>query len=83
MTEHDTGGPAIDGAAIEDTVLVDIKGPDPAEWGEEHAAADPSAPVSAALGGLGIGEIVNEGTEEELKGPGPQWREYHNNSEGA
>ncbi len=50
----------------------EVKGPDPSEWGaEEERMASPDSPADSL--GPGIGEIHNEGTPEEVKGPGQQW----------
>lgn len=54
-----------------------VKGPDPEVWG-----ADEERPTAAAaestLGGPGVGEIWYEGTPDEVKGPGEQWRQNEN-----
>lgn len=55
-----------DSAQISDSVFAEVKGPDPKEWGER--------PVGATAMGLEIGEVRHEGTEDEVKGPGPQWQ---------
>ncbi len=59
-----------DGTSLEDSYKAEVKGPDPKVWGE-----DDDRP-GAVLGetGPGIGEIWNEGTREQVKGPGPEWK---------
>lgn len=56
-------------SGIQDSVVAELKGPDPDEWGpdEERPAA------TFVESGLAIGEIQNEGTPEEVKGPGEAW----------
>jgi hypothetical protein len=55
-----------------DSIEVEIKGPDPLVWGDDEDRPRPSE-EDAGPPGLAIGEIINEGTDEELKGPGPAW----------
>jgi hypothetical protein len=65
LTEH------VEGAGISDNYEVEVKGPDPDEWSpdEERPQAELGVP------GLAIGEIQNEGTDEEIKGPGEVWEQ--------
>ena len=63
-----------DPGGVDDSVVVKVKGPDQElwawrdEWLEEHPQQ-----AGANTGGVAIGEILNEGTDEEIKGPGPAW----------
>jgi hypothetical protein len=58
-----------DNQGVSDSVEVEVKGPDPNVWGSDEERPQPaSGPV-----GPGIGEIHNQGTPEEVKGPGPEW----------
>lgn len=65
-----------DRTAVGDSLYVEVKGPDPQAWG------DPGDRPAAAGGDAGaeplaIGEIRDEGTPEEVKGPGEEWRGRH------
>lgn len=74
----------VDGSQSTDTIHVDhrdaqgnqVKGPDPEVWGNEE---DRPRPVEEQGGpvvqGLEIGEIINGGTDEEVKGPGHVWEQ--------
>lgn len=55
-----------DSSQIDDAVRVEVKGPDPEVWGEDR-------PLPPEPQGLAVGEVQNEGTEEEVKGPGQEW----------
>ena len=59
---------------VQDNVIAEIKGPDPEVWGtEEERAAQQPAPPEIAGASFEIDEIRNAGTDEEVKGPGPEW----------
>jgi hypothetical protein len=61
-------------AGIEDAVeSIHAKGPDPDVWGNDEDR--PAAQDAASQGpqGVPVGEIWYEGTEDEIKGPGPEW----------
>lgn len=64
---------AKDGAGVTDGYAAELKGPDPNEWGEDSDRPEAIAGTPGGTPGLAIGEIRNEGSDEELKGPGPQW----------
>lgn len=74
----------IDGGGAEDEVSYTltgadgrVKGPDSRVWGDDAdrpvAASDQPDPNA-----LDYGEIRNEGTPEEVKGPSEYWRQRHN-----
>lgn len=58
-----------DNMSVDDSISVEVKGPDPGVWGQDEKRP---APVGEETG-PGIGEIHAEGTENEIKGPGPEW----------
>lgn len=57
-----------DSAAVSDSYLAEVKGPDENVWGTDRPEG--IAPEQQVLG---INEIRDEGTPQELKGPGPEW----------
>jgi hypothetical protein len=74
----------VDNSGIGDEVEVTLtkgvgenpKGPDPAVWGSDEERPQSGGNARERdLGGLGIGEIRNAGTPEEVKGPGPEWEQ--------
>lgn len=72
------GVPVDSGEVIEHEDWGEVKGPDPAEWGErdeELQRAIDAGEVEAPAVPLAIGEVRNEGEEGEVKGPSEQWRQ--------
>lgn len=62
-----------DAVSSQDNVQVEVKGPDPEVWGTEEERAARNAVPDISEQHPGVGEIWDEGTPEEIKGPGPEW----------
>lgn len=63
------------GESYEHPNFGEVKGPDPEEWAERDEAVANTEQEASFAAPLGIGEVRNEGEEDQVKGPSEQWRQ--------
>lgn len=91
MSEQHVSGQPVDSGGVSDEVsfvvrneegeATQVKGPDPKVWGRDEDRPVSAAEMDDSLY-LDYGEVVNEGTPEQVKGPDESWRQRHANPEG-
>lgn len=51
-----------------------IKGPDPEVWGDDADRPPPGLGIHSVVG---VGEVANEGQDDEVKGPAEHWEDRY------